>query len=338
MSREEIIAANPIVDFVRSRGHELKPAGQNFVTNACPQTQHKRGHRPVMVYPETQSWSCHDCKVGGTVIDWVMHEKNVTAAEAMRELAGGLNGLETVDWSHNCVAPLTPKELIRLGNERWYSREFCTWLHDKKYVGLLHGDFAFPVQDDGNILAAHYRVKAKQVGEKDDWFYFPTGVGARPFIIGDLRKAKQVHIGESQWDMLALADRTDLYLNENHAFIATRGAGNAALCNTLIPEGVSVLAWPQNDEPGKRWLDDLSTKVPAQVARAIVPKQFKDVNEWTKAGASAEDIYAAAMSQTKQQRLFPFSVFHHSLKQWRKKFARPSACRKVLLVAVRLEF
>ena len=44
MSREEIIAANPIVEFVRSRGHELKPAGQNFVTNALPvTTQHKRG-------------------------------------------------------------------------------------------------------------------------------------------------------------------------------------------------------------------------------------------------------------------------------------------------------
>jgi Toprim-like len=95
-------------------------------------------------------------------------------------------------------------------------------------------------------------------------------------------KAKQVHIGESQWDMLALADRTDLYLNQNQAFIATRGASNAALCNALIPEGVSVLAWPQNDEAGKRWLDDLSTKVPVQVARAIVPEQFKDVNEWTK--------------------------------------------------------
>ena len=34
-------------------------------------------------------------------------------------------------------------------------------------------------------------------------------------------------------------------------------------------------------------------KCPVQVARAIVPEQFKDVNEWTKAGASAEDIYAA---------------------------------------------
>ena len=61
----------------------------------------------------------------------------------------------------------------------------------------------------------------------------------------------------------------------------------------LIPEGVSVLAWPQNDEAAKRWLDDLSTKVPVQAARAIVPEQFKDLNEWTKAGASAEDIYSA---------------------------------------------
>jgi hypothetical protein len=91
MTREEIIAANPIVDFVRNRGHELKPAGQNFVTNACPQTQHKRGHRPVMIYPETQSWSCHDCKRGGSVIDWVMIEGNVTAADAMRIFGGGNN-------------------------------------------------------------------------------------------------------------------------------------------------------------------------------------------------------------------------------------------------------
>ena len=36
MTRNEIIAAHPIVEFVRSRGHELKQAGKNFVTNACP--------------------------------------------------------------------------------------------------------------------------------------------------------------------------------------------------------------------------------------------------------------------------------------------------------------
>jgi 5S rRNA maturation endonuclease (ribonuclease M5) len=91
MTREEIIAGNSIADFVRSGGHELRRAGQNFVTSGCPVTQHKRGHRPVMIYPETQSWSCHDCKRGGSVIDWLMIEKNINAADAMRILGGGNN-------------------------------------------------------------------------------------------------------------------------------------------------------------------------------------------------------------------------------------------------------
>ena len=96
MTREEIITANPIADFVRDRGHALQPVGENFVTSLCPATQHKRGHSPVMIYPKTQSWSCHDCKVGGTVIDWVMREQNVSAADAMQILGGGRNGSELV--------------------------------------------------------------------------------------------------------------------------------------------------------------------------------------------------------------------------------------------------
>jgi hypothetical protein len=96
MSRDEILKANPIVDFVRERGHELKRAGGNFVTSGCPVARHKHGHRPVMLYPATQSWSCHDCKIGGTVIDWVMHEENATAADAMRILGGRKNRSEPV--------------------------------------------------------------------------------------------------------------------------------------------------------------------------------------------------------------------------------------------------
>jgi putative DNA primase/helicase len=87
MTREEIIAANPVVEFVRGRGHDLQRAGKNFVTDGCPLCKHtKRGHRPVTLYTETQSWNCHDCKRGGTVIDWVMLEKNVSAADTMRML------------------------------------------------------------------------------------------------------------------------------------------------------------------------------------------------------------------------------------------------------------
>jgi 5S rRNA maturation endonuclease (ribonuclease M5) len=103
MSRDEIIAANPIADFVRKRGYELKPAGDNFVTSGCPVTQHKNGHRPVTIYPRTQSWSCHDCKRGGSVIDWAVFEKGVDAAEAMRLLDGGTNGstlITTYDYTN----------------------------------------------------------------------------------------------------------------------------------------------------------------------------------------------------------------------------------------------
>ena len=92
MNRDEIIARHPIAEFLRSRGISLIRSGENFVTNACPIGPHsKRGHRPVMIYPKTQSWSYHDHKVGGSVIDWVMSEKGISVGEAMRELGGGAN-------------------------------------------------------------------------------------------------------------------------------------------------------------------------------------------------------------------------------------------------------
>jgi uncharacterized protein DUF3631 len=159
-------------------------------------------------------------------------------------------------------------------------------LRSQKLIGIYDGCTAFPVQDNGSVVATHYKTD-------DGWGYYPTGFGVRPFIIGDLAKAKQVHIGESQWDMLTLADRTDWYLNENHAFIATRGAGNAAICKGLIPDGVSVLAWPQNDDAGAKWLTDLVACLPMSVAKAVVPEQFEDINDWTRSGASAEQIHLA---------------------------------------------
>ena len=71
MNREEIIQANPIADFVRKRGAELKSAGQNFVTDRCPKTQHKQFHRPVTIDAAKNLFHCNDCHIGGSVIDWL---------------------------------------------------------------------------------------------------------------------------------------------------------------------------------------------------------------------------------------------------------------------------
>lgn len=87
-SRDQIITQNPIADFVRARGHQLKPDSKGFATDACPVGRHEKpGHRPVTLYSEDQSWYCHDCQRGGSVIDWLMLERNISAGEAMRDLS-----------------------------------------------------------------------------------------------------------------------------------------------------------------------------------------------------------------------------------------------------------
>jgi hypothetical protein len=92
LTRDEIIAANPIVEFLRRRGHKLLESGENFVTNACPVTSHKKpGHCPVSIDVAKQVWYCNDCRVGGSVIDWEAREKHLSNAEAIRELGGGRN-------------------------------------------------------------------------------------------------------------------------------------------------------------------------------------------------------------------------------------------------------
>jgi 5S rRNA maturation endonuclease (ribonuclease M5) len=93
-SRDGIIAKNPLPDYLRDRGFSLHPAGSNLVTNACPVKEHRKLHLCVTIDTAQGLWHCNDHEQGGTVIDWVMHERNISAADAMLELGGGKNGQE----------------------------------------------------------------------------------------------------------------------------------------------------------------------------------------------------------------------------------------------------
>jgi hypothetical protein len=193
---------------------------------------------------------------------------------------------EPINWQQD-VDAFKEKHLARLSDWRGYSVRFCSWLHNHKLVGLHDGCIALPVEGkDGQIIAAHCRPKSGK------WFYEP-GVPVQPFIIGNLKTATQVHVFESQWDMFAFMDRTELYQDPTVAFIATRGASHTKVIKGLLREGVSVCAWPQNDAPGEKWLKELAEYADVPIAKAIIPEPHKDMNAWTKAGASAEDIYLA---------------------------------------------
>jgi putative DNA primase/helicase len=276
----------------------------------CPFHQDKHNSFSVWEKDGRWFWKCHTGCGGGDEITFLERHKGISRGEAIRlfvEMAGvngsqrirehssaafplpsqrqASNGEKAFNWQQ-CISGLKAKDLIKLGNERWYSRAFCGWLHEKRLVGLYSGGYAFPVQKGTGVAGTHYHVA-------EGWRYHPAGTKTQPFVIGDLTSAKQVHLFESQWDLLALADRTDLYQNEHHAFIATCGAKNAGLLKGLIPAGASVLVWPQNDAAGQKWLTDLCTHAGSKVAKAVVPPQYKDLNEWTKAGANAEQIYQA---------------------------------------------
>ena len=64
----------------------------------------------------------------------------------------------TFDWQA-CVDALKPRDLVRLGNERWFSCAFCEWFHENKLIGKFHGDYAFPVRSNGAIVGVHYRAR-----------------------------------------------------------------------------------------------------------------------------------------------------------------------------------
>jgi len=84
MTREQIIADNPIEVVVRKYGVDLKQAGVEFKA-LCP--LHKETTASFMVNPVKQTFFCHGCKRGGSVIDFVSKMEGIDVGEAMRKLS-----------------------------------------------------------------------------------------------------------------------------------------------------------------------------------------------------------------------------------------------------------
>jgi hypothetical protein len=278
--------------------------GEHAKKNArCP--FHEDRNPSFSVFQSEGGWffKCHAGCGTGDEINFLEKYQGITRSEAIRQyldMAGcapspvtfrresknkQAESPESFDWVA-CVDSLTDAHLEQLGNRRWYSRRFCAWLRVNRLVGLRSNCIAFPVHNGGTAIGVHYCL------EDGSWRYHPHGTKAAPFIVGQLEAATQVHVFESQWDMFAFMDRTETYPSEKVAFIATRGAANARRVATLLREGVSVCAWPQNDPAGEKWVDDLCAER-NNVGKAFVPQPHKDLNDWVKGGAQVEDIYKA---------------------------------------------
>ncbi len=199
-----------------------------------------------------------------------------------------------------CVAAFTDSHLAKLAKWRGYSPTFCQWLKEHSLVGLHDRCIAFPVHNEaGDVVGAHYRLK-----DDGSWRFDPKGSRVYPLVIGDLSTARIVHVFESQWDALAVAEKLNMHTTPGFALLVTRGAENGALVAGLIRPDADLFAWPQNDPedkrnartgktPAEKWLAAVADSANARVRSVTTPAPHKDVNDWTRGGAMADDLLAA---------------------------------------------
>jgi hypothetical protein len=245
MTRDEIIEANPIVDYVRNRGHSLARAGENFVSSGCPVTQHKRGHRPVMIYPQTQSWNCHDCKIGGTVIDWVMREKGLSAGEAMQLLGGGRNG-----------------------EVKKSQRQICaTYDYHDASGKVVHQTVRYdkPEKD----------FNQRHPDGKGGWIWNLDGVDCvlfrLPELMQDIRRGLPIFLCEGEKDVLAMVQ---------HGFAATTNPLGAKKWRDSYSEtlrGADLIIVADKDTKGRDHAQTVASKLHG-IARFIRVIELPDVN------------------------------------------------------------
>jgi hypothetical protein len=259
-----------------------------------------------------ERWNCFAGCGQGDAIDFLAKARNLSISEALvafKTLAGVPNSLPALrpqpplvkspsplDWPA-CVAAFTSEHQSRFAEWRGLSPELVAWLQTLGLIGYWRGLLAFPVHDaSGAVVRAHVRtVKREAEGtEKIIWFFTPKGPVA-PLIIGDYRTASMFWVFESQFDMLAVLDRVGWHLEPppNLAAIVTRGASNVRLLADLCGKDVTVYAFAQNDVAGKNWLSGVARQGCCRCLHVVTPEPFKDANDWTRAGATSEDVQRA---------------------------------------------
>lgn len=254
-----------------------------------------------------ERWKCHGGCGQGDAIDFLAKHRGLSNAEACREYirragvtspsAQPLNSnpppsaQPPFDWETR-VSLLTSEHRAKLADWRGYTPQLVDWLHAQKLLGLFDGErIAFPVHDaQGTVIGCHYRLK-----EDGSWRYHPTGTRTAPFIIGNIATARTVFVFESQWDLLAVLDLLHHPIQSltDMAATATRGAGNARLLAGLCATHAVVYAFGQNDNAGQTWLAGVATNCGRKVFQVVTPLPHKDMNDWTRAGATHLEMEAA---------------------------------------------
>jgi hypothetical protein len=254
IDRAAIIAAHPLPAFLEARGIILTRGS----TNRCPVTEHKPGHNCMAVDATKDIWFCNDCKVGGSVVDYLMAAEGIDAKEALERLGAGSNGHSAPPRA--AETPGAPQSTVK-----------------PKIVKLY--DYT---DEKGVLLFQVVRMDPKDFRQRapdgsGGWIYKLEGVRRALYNLPKVLAADVVFIPEGEKDADTIGSM---------GLVATTNCGGS---KKWLPEyspflrGKEVVLLPDNDKAGEEHLETLRAalgKVVKSMRIVKMPEGIKDISEF----------------------------------------------------------
>lgn len=271
ITREEIIADNPIEDVIRSYGVTLTPVkNKPEMLGICP--LHNEKTPSFYVNIDKQTFHCFGCGAGGSVIDFVEKKENISIGSAMEKLSIKLkNKNESNLQRHGKVgkpqSPNSTYDYIGINNNVCFSVE--RFESPKRFIQCHH-------------------VNDRKV-------YSMDGVQRILYRLPQISVAQRVVITEGEKDVETLVSL---------GYEATCNPGGAGkwlegYTETLV--GKEIIIIPDNDEPGRKHAELVSKSLSGK-AKSIkivnVPVEYKDISEWVSADKDAKENLEKLIQKT----------------------------------------
>jgi hypothetical protein len=263
MSRDQIIVANPLADYLRNQGIQLYGNGDTLTTNRCPKMKHKVGHLCVTVTPSKNLFHCNDCDCGGTILDWRAIQENRSVVDVLR------------GYRSNGSKPTEPRQIIATYD-----------YHD----------------ETGKLLfqCVRYRPKAFRQRRPDGnggWIWNIEGVRRvlyrLPELLRDMQRGSPVIVVEGEKDVDAVA---------KSGFPAAVTCNPLGACKwreefSEILRGATVFVIGDKDKDGRKHVQEVTKSLHRKAKRVAILElpdrdghTVKDVSDWIAAGGTVGDL------------------------------------------------
>lgn len=247
LTREELLSENPLDAYLAQHGFKLVGSGKERSTNACPKTTHGDKHLCVSINTAEQLFRCHDCGVGGTIIDWLMIERNQTAAQVMSDLGPIIH---------------EPAPVLSTAPKVTAVYDYLNESQEMVYQVVRYEPKTF---------------RQRQPDGKGGWNWTMEGVTRVLFNLPEVIASKLVVICEGEKDCITAG---------RFGFAATcnvGGAGKWLDAYSTVLTGKDIIIFPDNDPAGRKHGDDILKSVSDlanSVKLVVIPSPHKDLTQF----------------------------------------------------------